>query len=90
MPENMKKEITIPHYTTSVFFVTFLRLGVAWPFLTNEKLAEGLFLNNKKAAPQEEKDFALPPSPSFTHLKRGEEIQKRGCPSCDLEKPSMD
>lgn len=88
MTENMKKEITNTYNTTSMFFVTFLQLGAAWPFLTSEKLPENLSLVNKKAAPQEERDWALPFPSSSTRLNRGEEIQKRGCRSCDLEKPS--
>lgn len=60
MPENMKKEIAITHYTTSVFFVTFLQLGVAWPFLTNEKLAKGLFLDNKRQHLRRRKTLLFP------------------------------
>lgn len=62
-----------------MFFLTSHLLGLAWPLLTNESLAEVLFLNNKKAASQEEKDFVLPFSPVTTYLECGEEIQKRGC-----------
>lgn len=62
-----------------MFFLTFHLLGLAWSLLTNESLAEALFLNNKKAAPQEEKDFVLHLSPATTYLECGEESQKRGC-----------
>ena len=61
MPEHMKKEITITHNTTFKFFLTSLQLGVGWPFLTNEKMAEALFLHTKEATPQEEKDFPFCP-----------------------------
>lgn len=69
MPENMKKEITVTHNIISSFFLTFLGLCVAWPFLTNENLSEALFLDNKKAAPQEE-TLLFPLSPLLPVKRR--------------------
>lgn len=79
----MKKEITITHNTTSKFFLTSLQLGVGWPFLANQKMAEALFLHNKEATPQEEKDFHFCPP----EMWRGDSKEK--LLSCGLEKASI-
>lgn len=71
-----------------MFFLTFLQLGVAWPFLTNEKIAEALLLGNKKATPQERKTLLFPcPLLLPTGMWRGDSEER--LLSCDLDKPGM-